>query len=448
MTRLQVPVARVFVPLLAPARYKGAKGGRGSAKSHFFADKLVTRAVTRPTRAVCVREVQKSIAKSVKQLIEDKIRARGLERFFRILETHIEVVAGPGKGGRIDFQGMQNHTADSIKSLEGYDIAWVEEAQSLSQRSLDLLRPTIRKAGSELWFSWNPEKPTDPIELLLCGPNPPKGAVVVTANYVDNPWFPDELRDEMEGDRLRDPDKFAHVWLGQYKKVSGSLVFSNWTVRDFDTPRDAVRRFGADWGFAIDPTVLVSAFIGRLVNGVAIADQAGDTIFVDHEAYSVACEIDNTPALFAGTDTRTPKRWENPTGFPGVPGSTLWRITADSSRPETIAFMRKRGFKIVAAVKGPGSVEDGIEFLKMYRIVVHTRCVHTANELATYSLKVDEKTEEVLPILEDKDNHVIDALRYALESLRRAGIKPNARAARRADDYESTDQEAPSWMSA
>ena len=421
--RLQVPVARVFAPLLAKSRYKGAKGGRGSAKSHFFADLLVTRCVADEVRAVCVREVQKSIAKSVKQLIEDKIRSRGLVHLFRILETHIEVTGGQGAGGRIDFQGMQNRTADSIKSLEGYDIAWVEEAQSLSQRSLDLLRPTIRKAGSEIWASWNPEKPDDPIEQLLCGPHPPANSVVVEANYVDNPWFPDELREEMEVDRLRDPDKFNHVWLGKYRKRTNSLVFTNWSVKPFKTPQNAIRRFGADWGFSQDPSTLVSAFIGRWDDGgEAIADHGGKVLFVDEEAYEIGCEIDDTPALFAGNCPANHgdwKRWNNLLGKPGVSEALKWRITADSARPETIFYMRQRGFKIVRAVKGPGSVEDGIEFLKNYEIVVHPRCVHAIEELETYSFKIDPDTEEILSVLEDKNNNVIDALRYALESLRR-----------------------------
>lgn len=430
--RLQVPVARVFVPLLAKSRYKGARGGRGSAKSHFFADLLVTRAVGKPTRAVCVREVQKSIAKSVKQLIEDKIRSRGLSHLFRILETHIEVVAGAGKGGRIDFQGMQNHTADSIKSLEGYDVCWIEEAQSLSQRSLDLLRPTIRKAGSEIWASWNPEKVDDPIEALLCGDHPPTGTVVVTANYTDNPWFPEELREEMEVDRLRDPEKFNHVWLGQYLKRSSALVFKNWRVQAFTTPANANRRFGADWGFAQDPTVLISAFIGRWGdNGEAIDDPNGRVLFVDDEAAAVECEIDDTPALFAGdcpvNHAEGMLRWSNPNKRRGVKGSLKWRITADSARPETIRHMRKRGFKIIPAIKGAGSIEDGIEFLKTFDIVVHPRCELTAKEMAAYSFKVDPDTDEVLPVLADKDNNAIDALRYAHEGVRRAA-KPSAKA--------------------
>ena len=450
--RLRVPVARVFVPLLAKSRYKGAKGGRGSAKSHFFADLLVTRCVGAETRAVCVREVQKSIAKSVKQLIEDKIRSRGLSHLFRVLETHIEVIAGAGKGGRIDFQGMQNHTADSIKSLEGYDVCWIEEAQSLSQRSLDLLRPTFRKPGSEIWASWNPEKPDDPIEALLCGQHPPKGTVVVTANYTDNPWFPQELRDEMEVDRLRDPDKFNHVWLGQYLKRTNALVFTNWRVAKFDTPRNANRRFGADWGFAQDPTTLAAAFIGRWgPNGEAIDDPNGRVLFVDEEAWEIGCEIDDTPALFAGDCPKdhTAERWTNPNRRKGVTGALKWRITADSARPETIRYMRRRGFKILPAVKGAGSVEDGIEFLKTFDIVVHERCVNTARELATYSFKVDPDTEEVLPILDDKNNHVIDALRYAHEGVRKAAKRPAERAKPKRDDYAaSRSQGGPTWMSA
>lgn len=454
MTRLQVPVARVFVPLLAKSRYKGAKGGRGSAKSHFFGDLLVTRAVGAPTRAVCVREVQKSIQKSVKQLLEDKIRSRGLIHMFRILETHIEVVAGAGKGGRIDFQGMQNHTADSIKSLEGYDIAWIEEAQSLSQRSLDLLRPTIRKAGSEIWASWNPAKADDPIEQLLCGDHPPAGAVVVTANYVDNPWFPEELREEMEVDRLRDPDKFNHVWLGQYLKRSSALVFKNWRIQAFETPSDANRRFGADWGFAQDPTVLVSAFIGRWgPNGEAIDDPDGKVLFVDDEAWAIECEIDDTPALFAG-DCPTHHadgmlRWTNPNKRRGVKGSLKRRITADSARPETIRHMRRRGFKIIPAIKGAGSIEDGIEFLKSFDIVVHPRCELTAKEMASYSFKVDKDTEEVLPELADKDNNAIDSLRYAHEGLRRAVKKSPQRPKPKRTDYTGNrSQGGSTWMSA
>lgn len=388
MTTLRIQTPRVFVPLLVPARYKGAHGGRGSGKSHFFAELLIERCLAEKINAVCVREIQKSLAQSVKKLLEDKIEALGVGHLFEVQESLIKTP----HGGMIIFQGMQNHTADSIKSLEGYDVAWVEEAQSLSQRSLDLLRPTIRKVGSELWFSWNPNQSTDPVDVLLRGDDLPPGAVVVQANYSDNPFLPDVLRDEMAYDRGRDPDKYAHIWMGGYQTNSEARVFKNWTVEEFEIDPAAVIRQGADWGFAQDPTTLVQCYI------------VGRKLFVTYEAYRVGCEIVDTPSLFMG-----------------VPDSEKWPITADSARPETISHMRKNGFpKIVPTVKGPGSVEDGIEFLKSFDIVVHPRCVHTIDELTLYSFKTDALTGTVMPVLADKDNHVIDALRYACEGARRA----------------------------
>jgi phage terminase large subunit len=406
VTTLRIETPRVYKPLLTPSRYKGAYGGRGSGKSHFFAEMLVERCVIDPTtRVVCVREVQKSISQSVRQLVEDKIAKLGVGHLFDVpidRSANIKVLDARGTPqGLIAFQGMQNHTNDSIKSLEGYDIAWVEEAQSISQRSLDLLRPTIRKPGSELWFGWNPSKDTDPVDVLLRGPNPPRNAVVVEANYTDNPWFPDELRDELEGDRERDPDKYAHVWLGAYQGRSEARVFRNWRVGDgseFITTHDTVFRFGADWGFAIDPTVLVRGYLD------------GRKLYVDWEAYEEQCEVDQTPAL-----------------FDRIPRARDFRITADSARPETVSYMRRHGFpKIVSALKGQGSVEDGISFLQSFDIIVHPRCENVIRELSSYSYKVDRQTDEVLPMLEDKDNHTIDALRYALEGLRRAGVAPKA----------------------
>ena len=389
---LKLNVGRSFAPFLKPARYKGAYGGRGSGKSHFFAELLVARANSQlGFRAACLREVQKSLKNSVKLLVEDKVRHHGLSQRFEILESEIRT---PG-GGVIIFQGMQNHTADSIKSLEGFDVAWVEEAQSLSQRSLDLLRPTIRKPGSELWFSWNPNKPTDPVDVLLRGETPPTDAVVREVNWDSNPWLPAELKADMEDDRRRDPQKYEHVWNGAYALNSEARVFHNWKVEPFEAPQDAVYRFGADWGFATDPTVLIRCFV------------EGRRLYVDSEAWEVGCEIDATPAL-----------------FDRIEGSRKWTIRADSARPETVSYMRRHGFRIIGAIKGQGSVEDGIEFLRSFDIIVHPRCVNVIRELTLYAYKKDPQTDEILPVLEDKENHTIDALRYALEELRRSGKKP------------------------
>ncbi|HET9159666.1 MAG TPA: PBSX family phage terminase large subunit [Caulobacteraceae bacterium] len=420
MSTLTLQTPRAFLPLLGPARYKGAHGGRGSGKSHFFAERLVEECVTDPTtRAVCIREVQKDLKQSSKQLIEDKISALGVQDYFDILDTEIHVLDDDGKRcGLIIFQGMQNHTADSIKSLEGFRIAWVEEAQSLSQRSLDLLTPTLRLPGSEIWFSWNPKKADDPVDAFMRSPDAvdDPDIICVEVNFRDNPWFHQTaLVKDMERDRRRDPDKYAHIWLGAYQRRSEAAVFKHWREEEFDVPAGLRPYYGADWGFSVDPTVLVRCFV----------DEANRILYVDAEAYAVGCEIDDTPALFAG-DCPAGKLgedgkplWRNDRKRPGVPGAYEWPIRADSARPETISYMRKRGFKITAAKKGAGSVEEGVTFLQNYDIVVRPACTHTSDELATYSYKVDKRTDEVLPELEDKKNHVIDALRYAVEDIRR-----------------------------
>lgn len=438
LTPLKLNVSRTFSQLWKPSRYKGAHGGRGSGKSHGFAEMLVARCIQRPgTRAACLREVQKSLKNSVKLLVEDKIRTMGVAHLFEVLEAEIRT---PG-GGIIIFQGMMNHTADSIKSLEGFDIAWVEEAQGLSQRSLDLLRPTIRKPGSELWFGWNPNKPTDPVDTLLRGDAPPADAIVIEMNYSDNPWLPDELLADLQDDLRRDPDKFAHVWGGKYSLNSEARVFRNWRVEEFVAPTDAVHRFGADWGFAVDPNALVRCHID------------GRKLYVDYEAVEVGCEIDETPYLFSG-DVK-PQGWPRNELYSngpcedapdrkrrdGIPGADKWIIRADSARPETVSYMQRHGYRITPAIKGQGSVEDGISFLKSFDIIVHPRCIRVIEELTLFAYKVDEHTGEILPVLSDKDNHTIDALRYALEELRRSGYKPTAQLPKGPRDMWATNTE-------
>lgn len=219
MSVLRVEVPRKLKPLLAPKRYKGAYGGRGGAKSHFFAEQLLIQGYCKPTRIVCIREIQASIKDSVKQLISDKITKLGLDWFYTVLETEIR-----GKNGSlIVFKGMQSFNAQNIKSLEGYDIAWIEEAQTLSQNSLDLLRPTIRKDGSELWFSWNPQYKTDPVDVFF-RKNPSDECISVHVNYSDNPWFPEVLRRDMEADYRNDEDKAEHVWGGGYGAAEGAIL--------------------------------------------------------------------------------------------------------------------------------------------------------------------------------------------------------------------------------
>lgn len=373
--------------LWEPSRYKVMRGGRGSGKSRSAATALILQAAEYPHRVLCAREIQKSIKDSVKRLLDDEIARLGLSSFFDSVENEIR-----GKNGSLFiFAGLRGNSA-AIKSMEGLTRCWVEEAQTISQESLNDLIPTVRQPGSEIWFTYNPRHETDPIDVMFCGEEKPPGTKLLHVNWQDNPWFPDVLRQEMEYDRRRDPDKYAHVWEGKYVQRSEAKVFKNWKIEEFDAPADAIHRFGADWGFSVDPTVLVRCHI------------VGRKLYIDHEAYQIGCEIADTPSLFMS-----------------VPESEKWPITADSARPETISHMRKNGFpKIQAAVKGPGSLEDGIAWLQSFDIVVHPRCKHTIDELTVYSYKVDPLTDKVLPQLADKDNHVIDALRYACEGARRA----------------------------
>jgi phage terminase large subunit len=220
---LTIETARAFEPLLKPSRYKGAWGGRGSGKSHYMAGAVVEHCLLNPgSRIVCIREVQKTLAQSAKLLIENKIQEFGVGHQFRVLYDRIQT---PGDG-LIIFQGMVDATAESIKSLEGYNIAWVEEAQTLSARSLALLRPTIRADNSEIWFSWNPRRKSDAVDQFLRGAKP-DNAIVVKANWRDNPWFPSVLEEERHLDLSKFPDRYHHVWEGDYAKAFEGAYFAS-----------------------------------------------------------------------------------------------------------------------------------------------------------------------------------------------------------------------------
>lgn len=276
---------------------------------------------------------------------------------------------------------------------------------------------------------------------------PPKSVTFIPAKLTDNQVLMRADPGYM-ANLLAQPTVERERLLGGNWKVrnTAALVFSNWSVEDFETPKGVTFRFGADWGYANDPTVLVRSYL----------DDASNTLFVDYEAQGVGIEIEDTPALFAGDCPKGARNgrtgdplWENPNKHPGVPEAYLWPITADSARPETVSHMRRRGFRIVAATKGPGSIEDGVRFLQGVRIVVHPRCTLTAQELGRYSWKVDPATGLVLPVLEDKDNNAIDALRYAYEGVRRAPkALPKPKSTNPPDLWGKPRQAASSWKTA
>lgn len=369
-------------------RHLGLHGGRGAAKSRSIATALVLQSVERHERVLCGREIQKSIKDSVKRLLDDEIARLGLSSVFDSVETEIR---GPNDSLFL-FAGIKGN-ANAIKSIEGITTFWGEEAQAFSQASIDTVVPTIRAPGSRLIWSWNPDLETDPVDVLLRGVSgaPPR-SIVREVNYSENPWFPEELRAEMEFMRSRDFDKFEHIWLGKYRRNSEARVFKNWRVEAFDSPANVEYRLGGDFGFSIDPSCAVRCWID------------GTQIFVDYEAWGLQIEITDLPSLFLT-----------------IPDAEKYWLTADSSRPETISHLRKNGFpRIAPALKGARSLEEGVEFLKGYDLIVHPRCQNVIDELTHYSYKTDPLTGQVLGVLEDKNNHCIDALRYAVEGARRA----------------------------
>lgn len=338
-------------------------------------------------RVLCCREIQNSIRDSSYQVLKDTAERLGISGRFSFLESEIRHNA---TGSRFIFKGLLRNE-QSVKSTEGIDVCWVEEAQTVSEASWEVLIPTIRKPGSEIWVTFNLLNADDPTTKRFVE-NPPPEAYVRKVNYDENPYMPESLRKELEHDKATDYEKYLHIWEGFPRTISDAQVFKgHFSVEDFpeEIGQKADRFFyGADFGFARDPSTLVRCFIFE------------KRLYIDFEAYGCGVEIDELPQLYET-----------------IPGSRKWPIKADAARPETISYLRSRaGFQISAAAKWQGSVEDGISYLKSFdKIVIHPRCKHTADEFKLYSYKVDKVTGEVLPVIVDKWNHCIDALRYSLD---------------------------------
>ena len=371
------------------ARYKVLYGGRGSLKSWSAARTLLLMGGERRLRILCAREFQNSIADSVHRLLADQIALMGMGDLYAVQKASIQGT----NGTEFIFAGLR-HNITSLKSLEGIDICWVEEAEAVSEESWQVLEPTIRTPGSEIWVTFNPGMETDPTYQRFVV-RKRDDAIVVKVGWKDNPWLPAVLRKQAEDMLRTDPEAYDHVWGGETWSRSEAQVFSGkWIVDEF-TPvsggRDRSKNwdgpyYGADWGFAADPTVLVRAWI------------YDKRLYIEHEAFAVGCELDDTPAL-----------------FDSVPGSRDHVIRADNSRPETISHIKQRGFNIEAVDKWPDSVKDGITCLRGFdKIVIHPRCRNFQQEARLYKYKTDRLTGDILPVVIDKHNHGWDATRYAL----------------------------------
>ena len=386
--KISIKIPPKLLPVFAgKARYRGAHGGRGSGKSYTFALMLALRGAEQPMRILCAREYQNSIKDSSQAEIARAVEsAPFLRDAYEIGESYIR-----GRNGtEFLFRGLR-HNYQSIKSMAGIKICWVEEAETVSEESWRVLIPTIRETGSEIWATWNPEREDSPTRQRLITQQPPD-ARIIELNWRDNPWFPPELERERTDDLKYRPDQYEHVWEGACLTRTDALVLrGRQSVEAFEPqPHWDGPYFGADWGFSVDPTALVRVWIH------------GRTLYVEHEAYGHGVEIDNLPALF---DT--------------VPGARQYVIRADNARPETISYMQRAGYpRVQACEKWPGSVEDGVEFLRSFeRIIIHPRCVHTAKEARLWSYKIDRLTGDIKPDLLSGNDHAMDAIRYALGPL-------------------------------
>ena len=264
---VKIKLPKKLMGILDPYRYKAAYGGRGTGKSHGFATALLALAANKPMRILCAREIQLSIKDSVKQLLEDKISAYGMQGFWEITNNEIRGV----NGSLILFAGLGKMTTDQLKSLEGIDVVWVEEAQSISARSMEVLIPTIRKEGSELWFTWNPRSASDPVDVLFRGEVPPKDALILKVNPDDNPWFPNVLREEMEYDRENRAHRYEHIWFGEYEPQAIGAIWNRTVIRES-------RRLNAPELsrilVSVDPAVSNEA--GSDENGILVVGQGTD----------------------------------------------------------------------------------------------------------------------------------------------------------------------------
>lgn len=392
-------VARVFEPLLRPARYKGAYGGRGSGKSHFFGAHLVTRAMAEPgLRAVCIREVQRTLAQSSKRLIEDKIVELGWRACFDVTATEIRT---PGNG-LIIFQGMQDHTAESIKSLEGYDIAWIEEAQTLSHRSLSLLRPTIRKDGSEIWASWNPRRKTDAIDEFLRAKRPPD-AIVVQANWRDNPWWTDVLEAERRLDQERYPERYAHIWEGEYAQAAEGAYFAAGLAK-----AKAENRIGGT--IAADPLLPVRAF-WDLGGAGATADANAIWIvqWVGHEIRALDYIEGQGQPLAYYVDALRTRGWDR--AICVLPHDGL--NTSAISGKRYADHLRDAGFDVPTPIPNQGRGAATMRIEAVRRILPQcwfdARCAAGIDALGWYHERRDEERGVGLGPEHDWSSHAADA---------------------------------------
>jgi phage terminase large subunit len=418
MSEVQIRIPPKLVPVFeGEARYRGAFGGRGGGRTRTFA----TMAAIYGYRAgmagnvgqiLCAREHLNSLASSSLPEVKAAIAAQPfLAAYYEVGDNFVR---SRDKRINFTFAGLR-HNLDSIKSTARVLLAWVDEAESVPDVAWRKLVPTVREDGSEIWATWNPESEHSATHQRFRG-DPPTGSKFVELNYLDNPWFPAVLEQERLDDLAKRPDTYDHVWGGKFLTMSDAQIFAGFhTVAEFEPGRHwSGPYYGMDFGFAADPTCAVEVWV----------NPAG-VVHFRREAGKVGLELDDTAQYFIDR----------------MPGIERHAIRADSARPESISYLRRGGPSAAAGSKprpklpmiegvkkGPGSVQDGIDFLKASRVVIHPDCPETAREARLYSFKVDRLSGDVLPIIVDDHNHYFDAGRYAVQPLVKVRASPSIRA--------------------
>ena len=401
---IQIPPKLIDV-FTGDARYRGAYGGRGSGKTQNFALMTAVRGYIFGKAGIsggilCGREYMNSLEDSSLEEIKQAIR------LYPFLATYYEIgdkyVRSKDRLIEYKFAGLRNNL-DSIKSKARILIAWIDEAESVSEVAWQKLLPTVRSDNSEVWVTWNPEREGSPTDDRF-RQHPPEGSKIVQLNYSDNPWFPKVLDEERNNDRRRlDDATYAWIWDGAYRQNSAAQIFADkYEVRDFEAGSKWDGPYqGIDFGFSQDPTAAIRCWI------------YDECIWIEYEAGRVGLELDVTSDYIK----RRIPRYED------------YVTRADSARPESISYLRRHGLpRIKPCEKGKGSVEDGIEHMRSYRkIYVHSRCRETINEMRKYSYKIDRLSGDVLPTIVDAFNHYTDATRYALEPVMKARRRLNIR---------------------
>lgn len=384
--------------LHAPRRYKVLHGGRGGAKSQTVGRILLLKGAEKKIRVLCAREFQNSIRESVHKLLASVIEDNeALNKHYTTTENSIR----GANGTEFIFKGVR-HNVDSIKSMTGITDLWIEEGHTISQKSWDILIPTIREPGSEIWVTYNPTNEDDPVHQMFVINTPPRNSIVLNVNWRHNPWFSDELKAEKDHLFRVNPEKAIHVWEGETLQISDAQIFKGKFKSHYLTPTKADPcwlgpYFGSDWGFSVDPTTLVKLWVYD--GNLNIKNPVNKKIlYIQAEAYKVGVQLNHIPKLFET-----------------VSGSKEQKIYADNSRPETIEHIKHFGFTIEGAPKWPGSVEDGVEYLKSFdEIIVSPDCPETLKEFKKYSYKEDKITGKITNVIVDAWNHCIDAIRYGL----------------------------------